>query len=232
MIFLRFLLFLTPIFCQAGTLAEFDKGRFKQSSFACSSNAVCNYGSCVTGKCECIYGYRDSTEAACDHKMATLDKTTPWALEAGLGWLFPVGWIYAGFWPTALVRLAIELTAGGMWFGYFWERDKDIKSMRNENVNALGYVMGGSLFSMAHLAGWIGSAYYLSWFDVKHSPKLKDWNKGDGKEADLVVLADKIQDSIRITLNNFEETNCAIVEDCVDGIGERRLLRFIVAHEF
>lgn len=226
MIIFRLFLFFIPILCQASNLAEFDKGRFRNSSFSCSNNTACNYGSCIAGICKCDYGYRDSTESPCDHEMASLDKTKAWILETSLGWIFPAGWLYADLWPTALVRLAIELTAASMWFGYFWERDGGITRLKNENLNALGYVVGGVLFSITHVAAWVWSAYYLSWFDIKHSLKLDDWNKGDGKEADLVVLADKIQDSIRITLNKFEEADCAIVESCVDGIGERRLLKF------
>lgn len=225
-------LFFVPIFFVAPKAgahldAEFDKGRFKHSTFSCSNNTACNFGTCVVGMCRCQYGYRDSTEAACDHAMLDPDKTTAWALEAGLGWLFPAGWAYLNIWPTALARLAIELTSAGMTFGYFWERneDSDIYKIRQENFNALGYFMGANLFGIGHIAAWIYSAVYLSQFDIQQTKMSKDWHKDQGF-ADLVVLADKVQDSLRITQNNFEADSCTLIEECVDGPGERRLLRF------
>jgi hypothetical protein len=229
--FLKFALLLIPIFflsleARADLAAEFNKGRFIQSTFNCTNDTACNSGSCVSGMCQCQYGYRDSTEAACDHEMPDINKTPAWALEAALGWIFPAGWLYQGIWPTALARLAIELTAGGMWFGYFWEREKVINELHKESSYIpLGWFVGANLFTPLHVAAWIYSAYYLSQFDVKNTIMEKNWHKDQGG-ADLVVLADKIQDSARITLNHFGEDDCAIVEGCVDGTGERRLLRF------
>lgn len=217
--------FFLGLSAQAGLGFEFDKNRFKQSTFQCTTDAECNYGKCTTGHCVCNDGFRDSTEAACDHAMQDLDKTAAWALEAALGWVFPAGWLYNGIWPTALARLAVEGTAIGMTFGYFWERDRYLNELRKENFKALGYFIGSTLFGGLHLGAWIFSAYFLSWFDIAHSSHLKSWNKDKGP-ADLVVLADKIRDSIRITQNKFGASDCAVVEECVGGLGERRLLRF------
>ncbi|MBL4819222.1 MAG: hypothetical protein JKY15_08385 [Deltaproteobacteria bacterium] len=206
---------------------EFDLNRFINSTFSCSNNTDCNHGTCVSGSCQCIYGYRDSTEAACDHKMAPINKTPPWALEAGLGWIFPAGWVNMGFKEAALIRLAVMGTSLGMWFGYMWHRDKYISDLRQENFKALGFVMGGTLFGLVHVGAWVGSIIYLSTFDAKNKQSLQweAWGKNDG-EADLVVLADNVQNSLRITQDQFRSDSCAIQEKCVGGSGERRLLRF------
>src|SRR3989338_4222713 len=168
MALLRFIFLLVPVLCQAGeNLAEFDKSRFKYSTFFCSAHVDCNFGLCdPDGMCQCNHGYRDSTEAACDHEMATPDNIKAWGLEAGLGWIVPAGWFYLGLWPSALVRLAVQFTAGGFWFGYFWERDEYFKNIRQENFKALVYLGSAAVFSAAHLGAWVFSSYFLSWFDM------------------------------------------------------------------
>ncbi len=204
---------------------EFNRNRFRDSSFKCTVNSDCNFGTCETGKCHCNNGYRDSTTAACDHEMPEFSKTTAWALEAALGWFFPAGWAHENLLPTMAVRLGIELAAVGMWLGYFYERDRPIGELRKENFDALGYFVGANIFSAAHIIGWLYSSYFLAQYDVKNSVNAKAWHKDKG-HADLTILADKVLDSVRITQNLFETSDCALVEECIDGPGERRLLRF------
>jgi hypothetical protein len=43
---------------------------------------------------------------------------------------------------------------------------------------------------------------------------------------DLTVDAQSLQDSIEIQTQDFTQSSCAVVENCVDGLGERTLLRF------
>lgn len=218
--------FLLPVVAFAkGDFTEFDKTRFINSTFACESNANCGNGSCAFGKCQCQYGYRDSTEAACDHEMLTPDRTTAWVLEMGLGLFFPAGWVHLGILPSVLTRLAIEGTSAGLLFGYFWNRKKYITDLRQEDMLSKWYLIGAQIFSVAHVASWIWSFLFFKQFDVNSSGSAKTWHKDQG-DADLTVLADRIHDSLRITLDTFKSDNCAMVEQCVDGPGERALLRF------
>jgi len=47
-----------------------------------------------------------------------------------------------------------------------------------------------------------------------------------GGLPDLGVDADDLQQSILIETQNFTQDSCAVVENCVDGLGQRKLLRF------
>jgi hypothetical protein len=45
---------------------------------------------------------------------------------------------------------------------------------------------------------------------------------------DLVINADKLKSEIIFESKTFDEASCAVYEKCVEGMGERRLMRFTV----
>ncbi len=157
--------------------------------------------------------------------MGERDPNTAWALEAGLGWLFPVGWFHLGLWPMGLARLGVEVVAGSLLTLYTAVRHKPITEIRQEKRGPIWLLGFGALTSIGHVAFWIIQTDFLAQFGSKQARESTKWHKDKG-EADVVILADLAAESMRITANTFSEDNCAIVEGCIDGPGERRLLRW------
>ena len=159
---------------------EFNRGRFKQSIFSCSNHEECNYGSCVQGQCQCYYAYRDSTQGACDHEMADINKTTPWMLQLVFGWIIPAGFIYEQ--QVELVMLHLLWSCFTSFFTILTaEEILKYKEFDAKRILASAPVL------FLQMSLWGLSTYDLFKNDITFNSDFKTWNKQDGHYADLAI---------------------------------------------
>jgi len=201
----------------------------------CYNNTDCGAGTCnvTSNQCECPDDFIHTPKAGCIPKAKRANYTTAFHLEFWLGLLFPAGFAYEGFWPLAGIRLGVETLAGILITSTFYSRYKDRTQMPAINNSKISYSTRSKILatsaiftSLAHIGSWIMS--YLMWAELQWPDKnvKKFIHQTGNKTADLVIMGSKIVESAQITLENFTDKHCAVIEGCVDGIGERRLLRF------